>query len=69
MLAYFLGVETYDFVVADGEIVATSTVPPPLPGAVTQLNALESARQLWKAAPADYTVSDLLARASREAGE
>ncbi len=40
-----------------GEIVATSTVPPPPPDGATQLNALESARLLWEAAPADYTVS------------
>jgi hypothetical protein len=40
-----------------GEIVATSTVPPPQPDSAAQLNALESARVLWEAAPADYTVS------------
>lgn len=39
------------------EVVATSTVPPDPPHSAAQLNALASARLLWEAAPADYTVS------------
>ena len=40
-----------------GEVPATSTGPPVPPDGATQLDALASARELWEAAPADYTVS------------
>ena len=58
-----------------GEIVATSSAPttPPTTGPVVdssdQLEALAAARQLWEAAPADYTItagSDTLAVRSGE---
>jgi len=40
-----------------GELVATSAVPSPPTDGAAQLDELASARHLWEAAPADYTVS------------